>query len=1483
MPSSGILISSRPEKRKHMSKAILKPIPLNDIVSFFPMMRIMEARELIEQDMVHEIEREDWDDLPSSTLGYDINIRNEVSVLFELNDAKDTIVKWNCNCKAQKDWHQLYCMYVAAAALKYEAEHKEHSMDSGYDTKYNPCPAFDSKTVARLFALYFNQDLLDQTASNFIMTKAGHPSSYWERYDAEDTALRRAGIVGRDRSKMGDQTLVRNILRKPGKYAGMLATIGQISYQFLSAKANSVTAFSDRAAHLALHAAYYAEKKDDFHHYARSLASNGLLVESPYPYFLKDLDPVHPNPDKLNEECFIGLVAARIYHALFSLVELPHHMKQWADSMPKKGDPLLNAETAKALVHYYYFKGQLDKISLFSAYLPEYYEAFLVGAKLISAEKTEEALRCFEAGDKVARKLIGKKTLPISLNGWLFALALCKVKPDGFEKKATTIAKSLATTDGLFINAYCGIMALLSQYELNESDVKMYLNGMSIKLPLHRFMHVFIKFVVSPQKVNVEELKVLSAQAKIAGYAYIEDEIYLISKSVLGDQVSLEPTKLCLNQYWSTLFPKQERWRNALELLSNISTTGQTGKVESNSRIVFLVDFKRQDIEIKQQTYSKGSWTGGKKVSFKRFKAEDIPGKTEQDIRISSEYTLDYYDTVRFKPTIWKAICGHPLLFLMESPEISVQLISEAPVLQAQQTKNGFVLQMVPPLPPRNSVPIIKETPTRYKYIDATEKHYLIYDKILQEKLVIPQEGEAMLQQSLIQLSGVIPVQSSLLQSDESLNELPTDSRICLHVLPVGDRFHIEMYVRPFGKVPPYLSPGVGEEQIIGVVDSKRTVVKRKLKAELAEAKLIKSKLAVLQEKPAEKNTWHLEDTEACLSFLTDVKPLLDTEALVLEWPQGERMKIQRVVGFDQFKIQVGSANDWFEVSGSLQIDENKVLTLQELLKLTEQKSQFIELGPGNFLAITNELRKRLKAINALMQPGKKGVMHLHPLAASALSPILELTNQVTLDKKFKESEKRAKSAFSAQFEVPSQFNADLRPYQKEGFTWLHRCAAWGVGALLADDMGLGKTIQALAFLTDRAPLGPALVVAPASVARNWFAECTKFAPQLTPILFGEGDRAEMIQAAKTGELIITTYDLLVRASAQFQEKKFATIILDEAQAIKNRATKRSETVMQLQTDFRLVMSGTPVENHLGELWNLFQFANPGLLGSIDSFNERFAIPIEKYKDENRRDQLKRLIQPFILRRRKDEVLKDLPAKTEIVLTVQLSDDERAFYEVIRRKALEALMGASDAKGGEKHLQILAEIMRLRRAACHPELVDENAGFKSSSKLQLFSEIVDELVENGHRALVFSQFVGHLSILRKHLDEKGVAYQYLDGQTPLPKRQEYIQAFQDGTDTLFLISLKAGGTGLNLTAADYVLHMDPWWNPAVEDQATDRAHRIGQLKPVTVYRFVAENTIEEKILKLHDAKRNLADSLLSGADVSAKLNYDDLLNLLKEE
>jgi SNF2 family DNA or RNA helicase len=351
----------------------------------------------------------------------------------------------------------------------------------------------------------------------------------------------------------------------------------------------------------------------------------------------------------------------------------------------------------------------------------------------------------------------------------------------------------------------------------------------------------------------------------------------------------------------------------------------------------------------------------------------------------------------------------------------------------------------------------------------------------------------------------------------------------------------------------------------------------------------------------------------------------------------------------------------------------------------------------------------------------------------------------------------------------------------------------------------------------------------------------------------------------------------LAREQERLAAVSFTMAILDEAQAIKNADTQRAAASRRLNAGFRLALTGTPVENDLEELWSLFAFVNPGLLGGRDRFHRRFVTPIARDNDANAKAALRALVRPFLLRRTKAQVLTELPSRTEQTLWIEREPEERAFYEALRRRALERL----DEVGPERtRIHILAEITKLRQACCNPNLATPDCEVPSA-KLEAFLDLVENLREGRHRALVFSQFVGHLSRMRAALDAKGVSYQYLDGSTPAAEREKRVAAFQAGAGELFLISLKAGGFGLNLTAADYVIHLDPWWNPAVEDQASDRAHRIGQLRPVNIYRLIVKDSIEERIVALHRQKRDLADALLEGADASARLSQDDLIDLIR--
>ncbi len=376
--------------------------------------------------------------------------------------------------------------------------------------------------------------------------------------------------------------------------------------------------------------------------------------------------------------------------------------------------------------------------------------------------------------------------------------------------------------------------------------------------------------------------------------------------------------------------------------------------------------------------------------------------------------------------------------------------------------------------------------------------------------------------------------------------------------------------------------------------------------------------------------------------------------------------------------------------------------------------------------------------------------------------------------------------------------------------------------------------------------------------------------------LYRGAGRASLLASVGPGDLLVTSYALAVRDAEALGEVRFGTLVLDEAQAIKNALTRRARAVRGLDAELRVALTGTPVENHLGELWSLMRVLTPGLLGSWEHFRDRFATPIERGRDPDRRAALSRLLRPFLLRRTKAEVAPELPPRTEIERFVDLSPAERRLYDEARRAAIEALATG----GGDARFAIFAALTRLRRLACHPRLHDDTSTVPSS-KLAALLETVSELREEGHRALVFSQFTSHLALVREAFDREGITYTYLDGATPSEERTRRIDAFQAGGTDVFLISLKAGGTGLNLTAADYVIHLDPWWNPAVEDQATDRAHRIGQTKAVTVIRLVARGTIEEAVLALHQDKRALAASVFDEEGGAARLSAAELAALIR--
>ncbi|MEO1302539.1 MAG: DEAD/DEAH box helicase [Myxococcota bacterium] len=595
-----------------------------------------------------------------------------------------------------------------------------------------------------------------------------------------------------------------------------------------------------------------------------------------------------------------------------------------------------------------------------------------------------------------------------------------------------------------------------------------------------------------------------------------------------------------------------------------------------------------------------------------------------------------------------------------------------------------------------------------------------------------------------------------------------------------------------------------------------------------------------------------------------------------LRWRSLEPLRVAKL---GRLSLRLNSQLDWFGIHGEAQVDDGSV-TLNALLQTVRQNRRFVRLDSKRFAEIDQELFERLRHVDAALraeaddtqlQIGREGLL--------SISETLDALGPVQSDEELERFRREIESLRSWVPAPPRELNSVLRPYQREGFEWLARMGRLRLGCVLADDMGLGKTLQALAYIAVRERIGPTLIVAPTSVCENWVRECSRFTPRLRAIVYRGPSRARFLRDLAEDDLVVASYPLLVRDHELLSSVQWDSVVFDEAQYLKNPNAKTTRAAAALPSQHRVALTGTPIENHLGELWSLFRLLVPGLLGSHKRFNERFARPIHA----GSRDAgfaLSALIRPYILRRDKASVAAELPPREEIVVHVDLDATSKALYERVRAHAeLHLTSNAKEKLGLEKRrFEVLSSLTKLRQVACSPALLDE-ADDRLSPKLSRVLDMLEMLVDEGRQVLVFSQFVRFLDLLQHELDGRTLPSLRLDGSTPGPKRQARIDAFQRGECPVFLISLKAGGTGLNLTAADTVIHLDPWWNPAAEQQANDRAHRIGQTKPVTVYKLVARGTVEDKILELQRRKKELLASALAGSTTAAALSVEEMAEL----
>ena len=932
--------------------------------------------------------------------------------------------------------------------------------------------------------------------------------------------------------------------------------------------------------------------------------------------------------------------------------------------------------------------------------------------------------------------------------------------------------------------------------------------------------------------------------------------------------------------------PPWERSLLALERLGDSVRSG--GESIGASRITWRISVVDRTVRVEpfEQTLGKsGRWSKGRPLSLERLHSgsrRDI--LSVQDAQVCAAIERQKFrksDPVEYSVRADRAavaLIGHPLVFRSDDPDVRVDVVKADPQLEVT-TEGSFVrIKLVPMSPAFGNAVASMPSRTRVSVCVFSKKHREVIALLGSDGLAVPAASIEAVTRAVSAASRLVTVHSDFGGADSDAMETDADSTPHINLTPDGEGLRAEPIARPFLSGGPAFRPGKGGQVVFAIVDGKRARTRRNLEEESKRIDSVVTACPALSKASWDGTAWTLSDAGDSLELLEQLH-LLD-DRVIVTWPDGNPIQVRQRLNAERLSLKIRKSRDWFGIDGSVELDSGRVMNLRELLDhVREAPTRFLSLGDKEFVALTESFRKRIEELSAFVECEDNHLRFL-PVRAHALEALIEAAGSVDADALWQRRVAQIRDARALDPVVPSTLQAQLREYQSEGYRWAARLAAWGAGACLADDMGLGKTIQALAVAVSRAPDGPTLVVAPTSVCANWIDEARRFAPTMEPIQFGPGNREAVLRGVKPFDLVVSSYGLLHQESEMLAEVRWQTIVLDEAQAIKNRETLRSRAAMRLAGEFRMITTATPIENHLGELWNLFQFINPGLLGSPETFSESFARPVHADGGSRARSRLKQLIGPFILRRTKAEVLDELPAKTEITQRIDMTREERALYEAVRQQAVEHLEGES-AEADGSHVRILAAIMKLRRACCHPQLVMPGTDI-AGSKLDRFMDTVAELVDNAHKALVFSQFTGHLEIVRSHLDRQGISYRYLDGSTPPRERQREVNAFQSGNGDLFLISLRAGGQGLNLTAADYVIHLDPWWNPAVEDQASDRAHRIGQTRPVTIYRLVMKDTIEEKIVDLHASKRALADSLLAGTDMSGKLSAEELLALVLE-
>lgn len=673
------------------------------------------------------------------------------------------------------------------------------------------------------------------------------------------------------------------------------------------------------------------------------------------------------------------------------------------------------------------------------------------------------------------------------------------------------------------------------------------------------------------------------------------------------------------------------------------------------------------------------------------------------------------------------------------------------------------------------------------------------------------------------------------------------------------------------------------------VFDKPRVIENRDELAELSQREKVR---AWFQNADFQKKQMILAgDDEKLYGLLTEGMEELAKLGLIFV---SERLKSIQVRPSPAVSVGVALKGEVLELT--LDSEEMSLSEIAEILSYYQRRRKFFRLKNGDFLSMEEDglavLSKIQDGLSFSAAQWREGSIVLPKYRALYLDGELKNSKRfhAVKNRDFKALVRNMKTVEDSDFEVPKSLEKVLRAYQKQGFLWLKTLNAHGFGGILADDMGLGKTLQVIAFLLSeyeviREGAGPdyfALIVCPASLIYNWKNEIQRFAPELqaTAVTGTAQERERQLRISGKRDILITSYDLLRRDAALYEGYRFGYEIIDEAQYIKNHNTQAARAVKGICAGFKAALTGTPIENRLSELWSIFDYIMPGFLYNYSRFREEIEIPVVAGRDLEVSERLRQMIRPFVLRRLKKDVLKDLPDKLEEAVFACMEEEQERLYRAHLQRIRQMVDGQTEAELASQKIQILAELTRLRQLCCEPSLVYENY-HGGSAKIVLCMDLIRQALDGGHRILLFSQFTSMLERLQQQMKREGIAHLSLTGADSKERRAELVETFQRGEIPVFCISLKAGGTGLNLTAADMVIHYDPWWNAAVQNQATDRAHRIGQKNPVTVYKLIAKNTIEENILKLQEKKKELAEQFLEGEGFEeVKFTKEEIMKIL---